>query len=136
MRDKIIRHEGVVQQIADGRVMVIITQMPACAACKAARQCHAAESNEKTITVYGTYPQVKVGDRVVVAASASQGMQAVMWAFTLPFIILVAVLVAVIAAGGTELLAATLAIAATAVYYLALFLLRSRFTSHFSFRIL
>ena len=136
MSVNIIRHDGVVQEISERVVLVRITQQPACAACRAASHCHAAENKEKIITVHGSYPHLQVGDKVTVTAPSSQGHKAVMWAFSLPLLLLLAVLVVAIAAGASELLAVILAIATIAIYYLALYMLRKRISPTFSFEIL
>ena len=46
-----IEHSGVVQHVGDGHVQVLIVQTSACAACKVASYCNAAESKEMMVTV-------------------------------------------------------------------------------------
>ena len=51
MRNK-ISHSGVIDRIDGGHVKVRIVQTSACAACKVAGYCNAAESKEKIVDVY------------------------------------------------------------------------------------
>ena len=47
-----IRHEGVIDSIDEGCVHVRILQTSACAACKVAGYCNAAEAKEKIVDVF------------------------------------------------------------------------------------
>ena len=48
-----ISHSGIVESIEDGCVKVRIVQTSACAACKVAGYCNAADSKEKSVDVFG-----------------------------------------------------------------------------------
>ena len=69
-----IKHVGIVQAIENGRVIVRIVQSSACATCKAAQQCNAAESKAKTVFVYTDNAEYFVGQDVVVTASYDDGV--------------------------------------------------------------
>ena len=65
-----ISHSGIVERIDDGCVHVRIVQTSACAACKVAGYCNAAESKEKIIDVYcDSVAAYQVGQQVVVGSS-------------------------------------------------------------------
>lgn len=132
-----IRHSGIVDSVGDDCVRVRILQTSACASCKVAGYCNASESKEKVIDVYGTVyaATVKVGDHVVVTASREVAFKALLWAFGVPFIILVAVLFSVVAATSDETVGALSGMAALAPYYLVLYFLRGRMRSKMTFRI-
>ena len=85
-----IKHSGVVANIENDCVKVRIVQSSARSSCNAARICNAAEKKEKIVDIYNVVPnQFKVGDNVTVIASAQVGINAVFYAFGVPFIILV-----------------------------------------------
>ena len=132
-----ISHKGTVEKIEGDCVMVRIVQTSACAACKAARHCSAAESKEKLVTVCNKKEaaQRKVGEEVTVAMSAENGRTAVVIAFIIPFVIMVAVLAACLWMTKNEPLAALAAVASLVVYYLAVFLMNKKLERKFAFEI-
>ena len=89
-----ISHSGIIESIDDGCIHVRIVQTSACAACKVAGYCHAAESKEKIVDVYKPAGNLKVDDAVTVTASAQIATQALLFGFAYPFVLLVVVLVA------------------------------------------
>ena len=132
-----ISHSGVIDSIEDGCVHVRIVQTAACAACKVAGYCNAAESKEKIVDVFCDVAakRLTVGQPVVVSTSGSVAARALLWGFGLPFVVLVAVLVVVLLLTGNEALAALSGLAALVPYYLVLWLLRNRMREQLSFAI-
>ena len=122
-----ITHSGVIDSIEDGCIHVRIVQSSACAACKVASYCNAAESKEKIIDVFtDSVAEYTVGQPVVVSTSGSVAVKALLWGFGMPFIVLVAVLFATWMLTANEGLSALCAIAALAPYYLIVWLLRDK----------
>ena len=131
-----IRHSGIVDSVEDGCVHVRIVQTSACAACKVAGYCNAAESKEKIIDVfYDSVAAYKVGQQVVVSASRQMAAQALLWAFGVPFVLMMAVLVLVLLLTANEGWAALSAIAILIPYYLILWLLRDKMREQLAFEI-
>ena len=131
-----IKHSGVIESIEDNCVHVRIVQTSACAACKVAGYCNAAESKEKVVDVYGASANgLRVGDTVTVTTSGRVASQALLYGFGLPFIILVAVLFIVLRMTGSEGAAALSGIGALLPYYLLLWLLRDRMRQQLAFAI-
>lgn len=129
-----ITHAGIVEQIDGSRVRVRIVQTSACAACKVAGHCNAAEAKEKLVDVFtASASQWKVGDAVTVAASQQMATQALLQAFGLPLVIMLAVLLAVLSLTGREGLAALCGLGALLPYYAVLWLLRSRLQQRMAF---
>ena len=129
----IIQHVGTVESIADNHVRVRIVQTSACATCAAHKYCNSSESKEKMIDVY-TKDAVhyQVGQTVKVLGTTSMGMRAVLWAFGVPFVVLVAVLYATwMVTGGDEPLSALAALASLALYYLVLYFCRGKMAKRF-----
>jgi sigma-E factor negative regulatory protein RseC len=131
-----IKHSGVVENILGDSVQVRIVQTSACAACKVAGYCNASESKEKLVDVYHADTRnLKVGDVVTVTASTQVAAQALLLGFGLPFVVLVAVLIAVLLITGNEGAAALSGLAALVPYYAVLFLFRNRIRDKLSFSI-
>lgn len=133
----IIQHQGTVESIRDGHVCVKIVQTSACATCAAHKFCNSSESKEKLIDVYTKDAfDYRIGQSVNVFGTTSMGMQAVFWAFGVPFVVLVAVLYLTwMLSGGDEPLSALAAMGALAVYYLILYMCRHRMEKKFVFTI-
>ncbi len=131
-----ISHSGIVESVDGDCVHVRIVQTSACAACKVAGYCNAAESKEKVVDVHcadsGSY---QVGQQVVVATSGRVAARALLWGFGVPFIILVGVLFVVLQLTGSEGMAALSAIAALIPYYFILWLLRDKMREQLAFSI-
>ena len=129
-----IRHEGIIDSIEEGCVHVRILQTSACAACKVAGYCNAAESKEKIIDIFDAGKSgLKVGDAVVVSTSGDVAARALLWAFGVPFVWLVAVLLLVLWQTGDEGLAAVSSLLSLIPYYGILFLLRHRMRRQMAF---
>ena len=117
-------------------VQVRIVQTSACAACKVAGYCNASESKEKLVDIYHADTRnLKVGDVVTVTASTQVAAQALLLGFGLPFVVLVAVLIAVLLITGNEGAAALSGLGALVPYYAVLFLFRNRIRDKLSFSI-
>ena len=131
-----IRHSGVVESIEEGCVHVRIVQTSACAACKVAGYCHAAESKEKMIDVFcDAVADYKVGQQVTVSTSGEVAVKALLWAFGVPFVLLLAVLIMVLLLTGNEGWAALSALAILVPYYTILWLLRDKMREQLAFTI-
>ena len=132
-----ISHSGIVESIEDGCVKVRIVQTSACAACKVAGYCNAAELKEKIVDVFGDAiaKELAVGQQVTVTTSGQVAAKALMWGFGLPFVLMVAVLVLVLWLTGSEGKAALSGLAALVPYYILLWLLRNRMRQQLAFSI-
>ena len=130
-----ISHSGVIERIEKDKVQVRIVQTSACAACKVAGYCHAAESKEKLVDVYRNPGGLRVGDAVTVTASTQIATQALLLGFAVPFILLVLVLVVVLLLTGNEAAAGLSALASQIPYYGVLYLLRNYLRNKFAFEI-
>lgn len=131
-----ISHSGVVESVEDGCVHVRIVVTSACAACKVAGYCNAAESKEKVVDVYTAKSEAyAVGQAVTVSASRQVATHALLLAFGLPFVILGAVLVGVLLLTGNELWAALGGLLALVPYYGILWLFRQKVRDRLAFQI-
>ncbi len=129
-----ISHSGVIEQIEDGMIHVRIVHTSACAACKVAGYCNAAESKEKVVDVpCDNVKPYRVGQEVVVTTSGSVAAKAMLWAFGLPLVLMVVVLVAVLIVTADEGKAALCGLLALLPYYLLLWLFRDRMRERLAF---
>ena len=131
-----ISHSGVIESIEDDCVHVRIVQTSACAACKVAGYCNAAESNEKMVDVFcSNTADYRKGQTVTVCTSGRVAASALLWGFGMPFVVLVAVLFAVLLATGNEGMSALCGLAALLPYYGVLWLFRDRMRTQLAFTI-
>ena len=131
-----ISHSGVIEQILDGCVKVRIVQTSACAACKVAAHCNAAESKIKIVDVFcsdnSTY---QVGQDVVVWASKDVANKALLLGFGIPFLLLICVLLIALRFTSEEGIAALIALGSLVPYYFLLRLLRKKIQRQIAFHI-
>ena len=138
-----IKHDGIVIALEDnGMVRVRILQTSACASCKAKAMCASAESKEKEILALfvgeeakrreGERQDIKLGDEVVVMVQQKMGWKAILLAYMLPFV----VMMAVVAIGNgllgmREEVIGTLALCAMGVYYIVLGFFKDKIQKEF-----
>ena len=89
----------------------------------------------KSITTEKPNEDVKIGDKVIVSASTQNAMLSVLLAYIVPSILIIAVLALLILAGTSEVLAATLSLTTTTVYFIVLYLLRNKFAKKIKFKV-
>ena len=131
-----ISHSGVIESMEGNSVHVRIVQTSACAACKVAGYCNAAESKEKIVDVTPVDISLyKVGQVVTVSASGRVAARALLWGFGIPFLVLVGVLFAALQVSGSEGVAALSALAALVPYYGLLWLFREKMREQLAFSI-
>jgi len=130
-----IEHEGIIEHIDGDIAHVKIGSVSACASCHAKGGCSAADQEEKYLDVPLHGVAYKQGDPVNVQIAQHLGFRAVLLGYVYPFLLLMAVLIAMLTAGVAELRAGTIALLSIVPYYLLLYLFRNRISSTFSFSI-
>ena len=130
----IIKHRGIVEKIEGSHVVVRIVQTSACSACSAKGLCNASESKEKQIDVYEVNPSYRIGEEVMLCGSTSMGMRAVLLAFGIPVLLLLAALfITMRVTDGDALLSSIVALLAVIPYYLVIYLMKDKMNKTFSF---
>ena len=138
-----IKHDGIVIAVnGDGTVRVRIVQTSACASCKAKAMCASAESKEKEILAIGD-GLLAIGDEAEVMVQQKMGWKAVLLAYILPFVVMMAVIVLgnqairLLGAGAMgkngEAIIGTAALCAMGVYYIVLGFFKDKIQKDFSF---
>lgn len=131
-----ISHAGVIERIEGDSIKVRIVQTSACAACKVASHCNAAESKVKIVDVFGCdTAKYSTGQEVTVWASRDVANRALLLGFGVPFLLLVCVLMIALRFTVNEGAAALWALGSLVPYYFALWLLRDRIQRGISFQI-
>ena len=131
-----ISHQGIIQSITDGCIKVQIVQTSACAACKVASHCNAAESKVKIVDVMcQDTKRYQEGQQVVVWASKDVANRALLLGFGVPFLLLICVLMVALKLSASEGVAALVALGSLVPYYFALWLMRDKIQQHISFNL-
>lgn len=131
-----ISHNGRVVSVTPEVTTVEIVSESACGACHAKGLCSLGDSKVKMVEVPTSgWSDIRPGDEVEVVLKASMGHKAVLLAYMIPLVLLVAVLLVAVSAGVGELYAGLAAIAAVAVYYFGLWLMRGRLRNEYIFNI-
>ena len=131
-----ISHRGRIVSITPEVTTVQIVSESACSACHAKGLCSLGDSKLKQVELPTRgWDNYTVGQEVDVVLKASMGHKAVWLAYVIPLLVMVAVLLGTLFAGGSELLAGGIAIGAVALYYLALGLLRRQLQNEYIFNI-
>lgn len=130
-----IEHFGVIKTIEGKTAFVVVEQTSACSACSAKKMCVSSEKAEKTIeTTLIAGEKFREGERVKVVGKSSLGLQAVLLAFVVPFLLILAILaIAIEVLAWPELMAALAALAAVGLYYFVLRLSKNSMKRHFAF---
>ena len=131
-----IKHLGIVESIDGSHVRVKILQSSACSSCSVKGHCNISETKEKIIDIHDKESAdcCSVGQEVMVCGTTSMGMKAVVLAFVLPFIVLLAALfVTMRVTDGDEAASALVSLCTIIPYYIIIYLLRNRISRTFSF---
>ena len=129
-----IEHTGLIVSLSGNIAQVQIEQQSACAECHAKAACAMNSKTDKWIDVQIPDASYKVGDKVLLYGAYSLGLKAVLYAFVLPFVVVVAALF-IGKSFFTELQSALFALGALLPYYGVLYLLRDKFKKIFTFTI-
>jgi len=132
---KTVSHLGVVESIDANGVLVRIESAAACGACHAKAGCAMSGAQEKLIQVRPSLQQFEVGEEVNVVMKQSLGTRAVMLAYVLPLVVLVASLLILFSVGLPEGIAGLLSLGILAAFYATLYFFRSKLDKEFNFNI-
>ena len=131
--DELIRHNGIVTRIDGEKATVEITQSSACASCKAQSMCMSSEHQQKQVEAVMATP-MNIGDMVEVTVRERLAWRAVLLAYILPFIVMVAVIAVLdFTTEWSEAVVGTLSLCAIALYYIGLGVFKHRLQRQFSF---
>ena len=131
-----ISHKGKIVKITPQVTTVAFVQHGACSECHAAGLCSMGDVAQKVVELpTDPYNKHAEGDEVEVLLKASMGFKAVYLAYLVPLVILLAAILGLMSLGVGEVVAGLSGIAAVGVYYLLLWLFRSRLQTEYVFTI-
>jgi sigma-E factor negative regulatory protein RseC len=125
-------HKGKVIGKSGDKISVKIEVLSACSKCHAKGLCSAADMSEKVIECIPE-GSLSEGDEVMVEMATKFGFKAVMWAFFVPFLIVMVALILTYYITGSEIAAAFASFGVLFPYYLTIYFLKSYFYRNFYF---
>lgn len=128
-----INHNGIVEKIGKDSVSVRIIQQSACSGCHAQAMCSASETKEKIIEVLDNSGRFKVNEEVIICGQSSLGLKAVLLAFIIPLIIVVATIVAGTGMHWSDTASGLTGLLFLLPYYCILYFLRDKLKKQFIF---
>lgn len=135
MSNSIIRHKGVVQDVQHGKVEVMILSESACSSCKSKKVCTISEIKEKLIYIDSRDKTYRVGDQVNVILEEKMGIVAIIFAYFIPFIIMITVLMIGSYTKMKEPIMGLIVIIALTLYFVLLYFTRHLFERKMTFKI-
>ena len=136
---EVIQHQGIIDSVDGVRVRVRIVQAGACAACSVRGGCMAADNKEKMIDIpvntVADAASLVQGEDVQVVIAQSMGWKAVLLAYILPFVLLMAVLVVLDRYDIEEAWAGVAAVCAVGLYYIFLSFFKRKLQTQFTFTV-
>lgn len=125
---------GRVVSIRDGKLEVRITRNSACSTCHAKGACTSQDVKEQTITITDFPIGLKEGDAVSIHADSSLSWRAILYAFVLPLILLITIVLILNSHHVSEDTMVMVLLGTLVLYGGVLWLLRNYFSRVFSFR--
>lgn len=128
-----IEHRGVVVEVNGKSVKVRIEQLSACAACHVRSLCMASDKSEKIVDAAVVAGNFSVGEEVVVVGHKQLGVVAVVLAYIVPFLLIVATLFFSSLFVDEEWIVGSLSLLVLAPYLVALRLMNNKIKAKFRF---
>lgn len=135
-KTEIITHPGIIKQLFEKKVEVMILSQSACSSCHAKGACSAADMEEKIVLVdRNPESNYTVGQQVTVFMREQLGTLAVFFGYILPFLLVILTLIIMIVSDFSEGIAGLTALIILIPYYLVLYSLRNKMSKTFQFGI-
>ena len=133
---EVVYHPGKVISVSEGEVLVKIERGGACSGCSNKTACQFGDSSEHIIPIKTPYASSYTeGEDVSVSIKGSLGLKAVLYAYMLPLILLLAAFMVLRLFIASELLQISLAVIPVVMYYIGLYKLRNKLDKTFNFQI-
>ncbi len=117
-------------------VEVEILVQSACSECHAKSVCMPSDKRKETVTAKNVHGfALRTGDKVQLAMKTSSGNKAVLWAYVLPFVVLMAALYGMYAITLNELHSVVVSLCLVVVYYFVLKKRNRKFEKEFQLHI-
>ena len=133
---KSIEHKAVVVSVERNIVEVEMTVNEACHECRAKDLCGATSGEKRVVAIHDTFAKAYTpGEEVVVTLDEIMGVKAVIYAYIIPFFIMITVLFGTKAFEASDLVSGGGALGAAALYYVGLWLMRGKIEKDIVFKI-
>lgn len=109
--------------------------MSACSSCHAKGACSASDMDDKLIDVETDRDDFKVGEPVILYGQSSMGLLAVLLAFVLPFLLMLATLLLLKSYTDNEAISGSIALATMLPYYFVLSRFNNKLKSKLKFHV-
>ena len=134
--ETVATHPGTVISSDNKQVKVKMEVISACASCEAHARCTFSEKKDKVVDIdTPDGEQYAPGDRVTVIINSGHGLLAVLIAYVLPALLILAVFALLYALHLPELWIALATLLSVGLYALALYFFRNRLQRKFTFRL-
>jgi|WetSurMetagenome_2_1015567.scaffolds.fasta_scaffold161516_2 positive regulator of sigma E activity len=130
-----IKHKGFVSRVSPGSLYVTIVNQAACTECHAKAACTISDFKEKEIEITTFRKEYKTGENVTVILRESSGMKAILFAYIIPFVVLLFTLIVLVNLIGNEILSGFIALGMLLLYYCGLWLFREKLKKSFRFEL-
>lgn len=133
MGTDVIQHTGEIIAIENGMAKVLIMQTSACSSCHAKSVCGASDKKEKIIEAEINSGNFNVGDNVLVVGQKSLGIKAVLLAYVLPFVLMLATMLITSTITEKEWIIGTSTLGVLVPYFILLRLMKDAIQAKFKF---
>ena len=132
---QLIEHNGIIKDIKNNLIQVLITRQSACSDCDAKGACNVSDHQEKVIDIESSDLSFRIGENVVLTGRQSIGFYAVLLAFVLPFLLVLLTLIILHLFMINEAISGIVALLVLVPYYVILSLFNKRIKANFKFEI-
>jgi sigma-E factor negative regulatory protein RseC len=128
-----ITHAGVVTKCSNSRALIRLAVKSECHSCTIKNICGIDQSDKSLIEVPAG--NLHIGDAVQLTVTTSFGFTALMWAYMIPFLLVVMALFASYYLGLSEALSGLFSLAILVPYFLALYFLKERIKNQLQYQV-
>ena len=133
MKD-VVSHAGKVVSVSDTHVFVKVERGSACLGCKNKSACQIGDAKDEIMSIKtAEASSFSADEEVQVLMRTSLGMRAVLYAYLLPLVVLLAAFLAIRQFTSSEIVQVLGAFVLVAAYYFVLYKLRGRLEKRFQF---
>ena len=134
--EKSIEHKGKVIFVEGDRIDIQMTVESACLTCKARKACGMDESEDKIVSLAtATAGHYEVGEEVMVFIEQKMGMKAAVYAYIIPFFIMLVILLVMTELGQPDTVKGLSALGSLVLYYIVLAFFRNRIEKDIIFKL-
>lgn len=128
-----IEHKGVIVRLDGSVASVRIEQLSACAGCHVKSVCTVSDKADKIVEATVHSGSYRVGDSVTIVGQKSIGIQAVLLAYVLPFVLIIVTMLIMSCFIDNELIVGSCGLAVLIPYFVVLKMMDGKLQSRFRF---